>query len=294
MDIRNLRFFMTVVDHGNISAAAESLNMAQPVLSRHIRNLEHELDTKVFDRKSRGVEPNANGRILIEATRSIEANYRSALRDLAEAQTATAGSLRVGATTSWLHRFVPATVASITTSHPSARITVRRGPPDNLVKELLKGQLDIVLAPRGAVANYAILLDTQIVYRAQYAILAAVDHPVHKAHALELGDLHQWQWVLPGSAYARDIFESAFTAADLVPPSPSIELEDTGAMFDIVGESALLSYGLSGTNLGDRIHPVSCPALNESTEHSCMTVRNSTPSPLGRLFIKTLSQQAGG
>lgn len=285
---------MAVAEHGSISAAAKSLDMAQPVLSRHIRNLELELDAKVFDRQPRGVAPNANGRALIEATRSIEANYRSALRDLAEAQTATAGSLRVGATASWLHRVLPATVASLTTSHLSARITVTRGLPDALTNDLLKGRLDIVLAPIGAVKNYALLLDTEVVYRSRYSVLAALDHPAHLAGAQGLEELRDWKWVLPRNAFARRMFDASYQAANLAPPEPAIELEDASAILGIISQSRFLTYGNPDAAPAATSRALSCPALDMQVDQGCLTVRKSMPSPLRRLFIRTLRQQVGG
>lgn len=294
MDIRNLRLFMAVVKHGSISAAAQSLDMAQPVLSRHIRNLELELDAKVFDRQPRGVAPNASGRALIEATRSIEANYRSALRDLAEARSATVGTLRVGATASWLHRALPATVADLTTSHPSARITISRGLPDALINDLLKGRLDIVLAPVGAVENYAPLLDTEVIYRSRYAVVAAPNHPARVTEVQKLEDLLEWKWVLPRSAYARKLFDATFVAANLAPPEPAIELEDASAILGIVSQSPFLTFGDPNVASAAMSYALPCPALEMHVDQGCFTVRKSTPSPLRRLFIKTLRQQVGG
>jgi DNA-binding transcriptional LysR family regulator len=75
MDARQLRFFLSVVEHGGITRAAASLHVAQPSLSHSIKQLERELRGELFVRTTRGVQLTAAGRSLVEPARQV-------LRDL--------------------------------------------------------------------------------------------------------------------------------------------------------------------------------------------------------------------
>ena len=55
MELRHIRYFLTVADEGSLTKAAEKLLIAQPPLSRQIRDLEEELGTPLFYRKNNGV-----------------------------------------------------------------------------------------------------------------------------------------------------------------------------------------------------------------------------------------------
>lgn len=55
MNLKQLRYFQAIAEHGSISRAAANLNVAQPAISRHIQQLEHELGTKLLQRHARGV-----------------------------------------------------------------------------------------------------------------------------------------------------------------------------------------------------------------------------------------------
>ena len=55
MELRQLEYFRAIVDEGSISGAARALHMTQPPLSYQIRQLENELNVKLFDRTSKGV-----------------------------------------------------------------------------------------------------------------------------------------------------------------------------------------------------------------------------------------------
>ncbi|WP_143277734.1 LysR substrate-binding domain-containing protein [Bordetella genomosp. 10] len=61
MDLRQLRYFVAIVEHGSLVAAAQHVHVAQPALSHHVSNLEAELGQKLFERTARGVLPTKIG-----------------------------------------------------------------------------------------------------------------------------------------------------------------------------------------------------------------------------------------
>lgn len=65
MDFRQLRYFQAIAEHGSFSGAAVRLNVAQPAISRHIQQLEHELGTKLLQRHARGVSLTDAGKKLL-------------------------------------------------------------------------------------------------------------------------------------------------------------------------------------------------------------------------------------
>jgi LysR family nitrogen assimilation transcriptional regulator len=73
MDLRKLRYFVGVAEAGGFRRASETLFIAQPALSRQIRELEHELDMKLFDRGILGVQLTPEGRnLLVEGKEILE------------------------------------------------------------------------------------------------------------------------------------------------------------------------------------------------------------------------------
>lgn len=82
MNIRQLRYFITIVDEGSVSSAARVLHIAQPALSQHIANLEAELTTDLLVRSSRGVKPTRAGEVLYQHARKIAAQIKQATDDV--------------------------------------------------------------------------------------------------------------------------------------------------------------------------------------------------------------------
>ena len=64
MDVRQLKYFVGIVDAGSFSKASQKLFVAQPSLSQQIANLEFELDAKLLLRSAQGIMPTAAGSVL--------------------------------------------------------------------------------------------------------------------------------------------------------------------------------------------------------------------------------------
>lgn len=78
MDARQLEYFLAVVDHGGMSAAAAALPLSQPSLSQAIRTLERDLGTPLFHRVGRRVVPSAAGEALVPPARQVLRDLRTA------------------------------------------------------------------------------------------------------------------------------------------------------------------------------------------------------------------------
>jgi LysR family nitrogen assimilation transcriptional regulator len=78
-DIRNIEYFLAVIEQGSISSAAEALRVSQPTLSRQIHALEQQFNTPLFIRHGRGVLPTEAGKHLQEGLRGLE--HIATLRD---------------------------------------------------------------------------------------------------------------------------------------------------------------------------------------------------------------------
>ncbi|CAE6696783.1 LysR substrate-binding domain-containing protein [Paraburkholderia aspalathi] len=87
MDLRQLRYFVKVVECGNVTRASEALHIAQPAISQQMRNLERDLGMQLLERSVQGVAPTAAGQTLyrhaVELLRQADST-RELLRQDAE------------------------------------------------------------------------------------------------------------------------------------------------------------------------------------------------------------------
>jgi len=101
MDLRQLRYFTAIAEQGSFSHAANSLNVAQSALSRHVQALEADLGGPLFERGARGVTLSEAGRTLFERARFILAEVESARAEATAKNKALTGILRFGAPSSF-------------------------------------------------------------------------------------------------------------------------------------------------------------------------------------------------
>ena len=89
MDIKTLKNFITIAEHGSICSAAKELHMSQPPLSKQIKLLEEELNVQLFDRSSRGVELTNEGRLLYTHATSLVAYSDLIVREMMDSDSET-------------------------------------------------------------------------------------------------------------------------------------------------------------------------------------------------------------
>ncbi|WP_394827170.1 LysR family transcriptional regulator [Pendulispora albinea] len=78
MSLQQIRYFVAVAEEENVGRAAERLRIAQPALSRQIRNLEAEFGTELFERTSRGMRLSSSGAVFLPHARAILSSVESA------------------------------------------------------------------------------------------------------------------------------------------------------------------------------------------------------------------------
>src|SRR5215469_8648252 len=118
IELRHLRYFLAVAEESHFTRAASKLRVTQPTLSHQIRELESQLNLRLFDRAARRVKLTAAGEVLLPHARRV-------VRELAEAQTALdhlhglkCGALKVGIVQTVNACVIPEIVARFSEAHP--------------------------------------------------------------------------------------------------------------------------------------------------------------------------------
>lgn len=99
MDIRDMRYFYAIVEEGNISSASKRLNIAQPALSRQIKQLEDSLGVQLFERGSRRIRLTEAGQLLRERVEHILGLVDSTTKEITEFNSGLVGTISIGAVT---------------------------------------------------------------------------------------------------------------------------------------------------------------------------------------------------
>lgn len=149
MELRHLRYFVAVADHGGISHAAERLNIAQPAVSRQIRDLEMELGFDLLLREGRRVVLTDAGRTFADRARAILHQTEDAAQTARRISRGEAGTLKIGLleTASWAGH-VPLTLNRFKRMHNRIRLDIRPMGSVAQIDALLAGEIDAAFAYR--------------------------------------------------------------------------------------------------------------------------------------------------
>lgn len=152
MNLRQLHYFVGVVDAGSISRAALSLHIAQPALSQQIANLEKELGTPLLIRSQKGIQTTRAGNIFYTSARSI-LNEINQVRQSIQAGEGLAGDVSLGLTTTFSGFFAGRIAAATLKRHPNIQLRIFDSPGHLHEQSLLRGNIDLALLPEDAEAT---------------------------------------------------------------------------------------------------------------------------------------------
>ncbi|MFG2004936.1 LysR family transcriptional regulator [Spirillospora sp. NPDC048911] len=150
MDVRQLRYFLAVVDHGGVHRAAEHLFVAQPSITQSIRRLESELGTKLFLRQSRGLILSPSGAALVEPAREVVRSLDVARETVAAVEGLRGGRLRIASMPSQVVSPLTGLVAEFSRRYPEVNVAVAAAArPDDVRDTLRRGVAEIGLVAAG-------------------------------------------------------------------------------------------------------------------------------------------------
>jgi DNA-binding transcriptional LysR family regulator len=143
MDVRQLRYFIAVAEEGHITRAAERLGMQQPPLSQQIKSIEHELRTRLFRRRPRGVELTDAGRAFLDHARAVLARLDQAIETTRRVARGEQGHISVGVTpTSPFHPFIPRVIRTFRDAYPLISFVLEEQHSNDLVEGIRGERLD--------------------------------------------------------------------------------------------------------------------------------------------------------
>ena len=145
VDIRTMQYFLAVVREGTISAAAESLHVAQPSLSRQMKELEAELGTSLFIRGNRQIALTDEGMVLRRRAEEMVQLMQLTEDEISRVKNRLTGSVHIGAGESRAFRYLARTAGSLIRDYPDIRIHITSGDTEDLTDELDNGLIDFAV-----------------------------------------------------------------------------------------------------------------------------------------------------
>ncbi|QDR81472.1 LysR family transcriptional regulator [Sporomusa termitida] len=195
MEIQLLREFTCLAEHLNFSTAAKQLFIAQPVLSRHIADLEYALGVQLFARNKQSVQLTPIGAVVLAEAKTILAHYDEGIKKIQLAIAGFAGQLKIGFLGAPVKNFFPELISRFRSTYPNVDLHLNQLNLGSLTHALKRGDIDI-----GFTLSFDLSKLTgycwQTLYSESLAVVLRHDHPAASQHKISLAALSQENFIL--------------------------------------------------------------------------------------------------
>ena len=218
MDIRQLRYFMAIVEEGQISRAAQRLHIAQPPLSLQLKLLEQELGVQLIERSTRSLQPTKAGHALYQRAEQIVGMVDAAAKEVREYDGAMRGVLAIGSPPAIGNLYMPERIQAFHARYPEISFQWREGNTFRMLELLDANVIEfaIVRLPvrDGAYDMIPLLTEPWVAVCGRGAADGA------RRESITLSELAQAPLLLmnrQAGVRAHDMVFDAFAAANIVP-----------------------------------------------------------------------------
>ena len=146
IDLELYRIFMEVAKTGNITQASNNLNISQPAVTKHIKNLEYQLGASLFIRTRKGVTLNENGKKLFLYIKQALDLINKGEQEVRNLQKLNYGTLKIGVSTTLTKKYLLKYIKKYHELYPNIIIEISTNPTNQLKESLREGKLDFIIA----------------------------------------------------------------------------------------------------------------------------------------------------
>jgi LysR family nitrogen assimilation transcriptional regulator len=301
MDLKQLEYFIRVAELGSFTRASIVIDIAQPALSRQVRNLEVELRQNLLVRNGRGVVVTDAGKRLLEHGRGILHQVERAREDMNRSREALAGRVAVGLPPSVARVLTVPLVRAARERLPEAALSITENLSTAMQESLVTGRLDVALLYNPQPSTD---VDSETVLEEDLFLVSATKGtgPMRRGTPLPLRQLAGQPLVIPTRPNAIRMRVEAELAAIGLRPQIALEIDGVPAILALVadgaGHAVLSRNAVANAGRPQRyaIRPIVEPSLRTRLALAASSQRpvTRTQRAMGELLRELVQQHLGG
>jgi LysR family hca operon transcriptional activator len=249
MELRHLRYFITVAEELNFSKAALKLYTAQPSLSQQIKDLEEDVGVKLLNRTKRKVELTEEGAVFLEQARLTLAQADKAVAMARQVSQAKQQMLRIGFVPVAEMKIFPYILPNLRVQNPDLKIELLSLNNNEQMRLLKKGDLDLTFTRHNFNSDE---IESQFVIREPLIFLLPKDHPLAKYERIPAKALNGIDFIIPSAEQSLTLNQAILDFAK----ANGIELNIVQKADNILFNINSIGMGLGCTILPGYIAPL--------------------------------------
>ena len=194
---KSLKYFLAVVEHGSVQAAAREISISASAVDRQILLLEEDMGVALFERQPRGMQQTAAGDLLLALAKRWKTDLQRTQTEISQLKGLHHGHLKLLAMDSHANGLLPHLISALTREHPGISLEVKVATPDDAMQMLVEDEADLAIA-----FNLRSRLQVHVFWSAQLPLGCVVrnTHVLAANLSLRLKDVVEWPLVLQSRA----------------------------------------------------------------------------------------------
>jgi DNA-binding transcriptional LysR family regulator len=241
LKLNDLHILMTVAESGTMGKAAKTLGISQPSVSKAISDIEHTIGVRLLDRSADGAALTDYGRALVMRGMSAFDELSQVFRDIDTLSDPTVGQVTIGCPEAIASGLLGAVLVRFCAQFP--RVVVKVEEANNVAYEyqmLRERKVDLLL---GSITRPFVEedLDAQVVYEDRPYITTGATNRLALRRRVEVAELLEQQWVLPGESILRSVLEEALEARGFALPGIGVKSYSVHQRFTLLATGRFVS-----------------------------------------------------
>ena len=296
MELRQLSYFISVVEHKSFSEAARKLYVSHSALSKAVKKLEEEMGVQLLYQREKRTLPTAAGALLYERARQILDTAASTAELVSGAEGSVRGYLRVASSIrlNFGSRLCDC-VARFLAEYPDVFIDLDQSMPGQIKDGLLRRQFDVGLLLDPTTIITGASFEVSVIDQGPCRVLMHKDHPLAQRESLDFSDLSGESWgLMQGGFYGSRLVvacceEAGYTpqaAVSTTDPQLLLAMAERGQCICVLPWPDWLAESLQRDSLA------AVPLRTElgTYELRALTLKDAYLSPVAKTFVRYLAE----
>jgi DNA-binding transcriptional LysR family regulator len=254
MDIRTIKNFLKLTEHLNYRRTADEILLAQPALSRQIKQMETEIGAVLFDRNKRNVTLTEGGQYFRNEMERLVMQWEAACRKTAQIHRGEAGDIRIGHASSVMQSVLPRILAILKQEYPDLHTILSETANLHLIENLRQRTIDIGFAPNVIPFND---IESMVLYEENFVLILPENHPIDVHTPLSWKALCKEKFIIPslnlGVGYVETLHQIFYEQIGFLPETVHESAYSTSVLRLVeagIGISIEPKSTLKGWNIG--------------------------------------------
>ncbi|MET4163512.1 DNA-binding transcriptional LysR family regulator [Marinobacterium sp. MBR-111] len=292
MDLRKLKYFVTVAEEGHISRAATVLNISQPPLTRQIQQLEEELGVQLFTRTAKGMEITHAGALFLQEARNIFALIEQATERTQRAGQGRLGRLDIAIFGSGILETIPRILLTFRNTYPDVKIVLHTMDKHSQIEALRQQRITIgfnrMVEPQGDIK-------TELVVTEKLLLAVSDSSPLASLSVIDFREIANHPLILFPAQSRPNFIDKVLRMCEVSGFTPQISQE----VDDVLTGVALVASGFGVCLVSEAARALTLPGVTyirltntppgASADLSCI-YREGDKSPILEAFLATVRE----